>query len=156
MTDLATYLDDQLEDLEPPYESPAHRRIGRALDQYGIPFFHRQPGLVYADGQHHIWRPDFTLPGYNGLVVEYAGTGPPQGNTYRQHREAVYAMNQIPAVFVYARDMSAPSWPETIIKQIRETGSREYEASALVYSTTLAVQPTGAPSGLRRPGGEYR
>jgi len=71
-------LEDRLTDLDPPYESEQERQIGRMLDQYGIPFFYRQPTIVYQDGQNELWKPAFTLPSYGGLVVDYApGSGQP-------------------------------------------------------------------------------
>jgi len=33
----------------------------------------RYPTLVYDWGRYRTWHPDFTLPSYNGLIVEYAG-----------------------------------------------------------------------------------
>jgi len=69
----APRLEDRLGPLEPPYKSRGEAQVGRLLDRYGIPFFYEQPTLVLDRGRHRLWRPDFTLPDYNGLVVEYAG-----------------------------------------------------------------------------------
>ncbi len=39
-------LDDQLAELDPPYESEGEARIGHLLDKYGIPFFYRQATII--------------------------------------------------------------------------------------------------------------
>ena len=54
-------LEDTLTDLEPNYESEAERNIGRLLDQYGIPFFYKQPTVICNDGRNEIHRPSFSL-----------------------------------------------------------------------------------------------
>ena len=155
MTDSATYLDDQLEELEPPYESPAHRQIGRTLDQYGIPFFYRQPTLVYDDRSHHIWHPDFTLPRYNGLVVEYACAGQPNKDAYLQHRPDVYTLNQISAVLVYPGDMVRPGWQERIIERMAEVSMLPYGSDPTLYSA-MQVRPTKVYHEHPHFGGGYR
>lgn len=116
-------LDDLLEGLEPPYESPEHARIGRVLDRYGIPFFYRQSTLVYDRDKHRIWHPDFTLPGYNGLIVEYLS--PARQADYAvaaQRKHETYAANQIPAVFVSTLDLSSPAWPYRFLERVRRVG----------------------------------
>ena len=77
-------LEDRLGPLEPPYKSRGEAQIGRLLDRYGVPFFYEQPTLVYDTGRHHIWRPDFTLPTYGGLIVECAGVPSAPGPEYRE------------------------------------------------------------------------
>ena len=147
-------LEDEIEELEPQYESPAHRQIGRALDRYGIPFFYRQATLVYEDGRHRIRHPDFTLPGYNGLVVEYAGH--PNGDAYHQHRRDVYALNQIPAVFVYPADVSRPGWQGYLMDRIQHAGVRPYDASRTSYSPGVSGDAPALDSLLPGARGEYR
>jgi len=39
-------LEDMLTELDPPYESKEELKIGRTLDQYGIPFFYKQAMIV--------------------------------------------------------------------------------------------------------------
>ena len=157
MRETATDLDDQLEDLEPPYESQAHRQIGRAFDQYGIPFFYRQATLVYEDGQHHVWHPDFTLPGYNGLVVEYANAaGNPNQRAYLQRRQAAYAVNQIPAVLVYPKDLSGSGWQERLIQRVAEAGMPPYRNDLASYSAALPQQPPATRVLPSHTGSGYR
>jgi hypothetical protein len=64
-------LDEKLTELNPPYESKEELMIGRLLDQYGIPFFYKQPTIVYNQGKNEIWKPTFTLLSYGGLVIDY-------------------------------------------------------------------------------------
>ena len=54
-------LEDMLTELDPPYESKEELKIGRMLDQYGIPFFYEQATIIYDQGKNEIWKPAFTL-----------------------------------------------------------------------------------------------
>lgn len=104
-------LEDRLGPLEPPYKSRGEAQIGRLLDRYGIPFFYEQPTLVYDARRHHIWHPDFTLPTYGGMIVEYAGVPNVPGPEYLellQHKAAVYEANAIPAIFILPDDLGEP------------------------------------------------
>ena len=115
----ASRIEDRLGTLEPPYKSRGEAQIGRLLDRYGIPFFYEQPLIVLDQGRHRRWRPDFTLPHQNGLVVEYAGM--PDRPDYMagiRHKEKVYTANAVPAMFLYPRDLQGPQWPERIIDRI--------------------------------------
>jgi len=107
------------EALEPPYRSRGEAQVGRVLDRYGMPFFYEQPTLIYDRGRHRIWHPDFSLPTYNGLVVEYAGMmDVPDYARGIEHKGRVYAANEIPAVFVYPEDLAKPGWPEGLVESI--------------------------------------
>ena len=152
MREPSTDLDDQLEGLEPPYESPAHRQIGRALDRYGIPFFYRQPTLVYDGGSHHVYHPVFTLPGYNGLVIEYARAGQPDGDAHLRHRRDVHELNQIPAVFVSPDDMKKLDWQAGLVERVAEAGGPPYGGDPTPYSAMPAKVYHGHP----HVGGGYR
>ena len=114
-------LEDYLAQLEPPYKSRGEAQVGRLLDRYGIPFFYEQPLMVYDRGKNRIWLPDFTLPHYHDLVLEYAGM--PDQPDYRagiRHKKQVYQANEIPAMFVYPSDLSGPNWPERLYRKIEK------------------------------------
>lgn len=112
-------LDARIAALEPPYRSRGEAQVGRLLDRYGIPFFYEQPTLIYDRGRHRIWHPDFTLPTYNGLVVEYAGMMEvPDYARGIRHKQRAYAANGIPALFVYPTDLTGPAWPEHLYERI--------------------------------------
>jgi hypothetical protein len=99
-------LEDRLHPLEPPYRSRGEAQVGRLLDREQIPFLYEQPTLIYDRGRHRIWRPDFTLPTYGGLIVEYAGMmDVPDYAAGIEHKAATYRSNEIPAVFVYPEDL---------------------------------------------------
>ena len=127
----ASRIEDRLGDLEPPYRSRGEAQVGRLLDRYGIPFFYEQPLLVLDRGRHRIWYPDFALPGYDGLIMEYAGM--PDRPDYMagiRHKKQVYTANQIPAVFVYPDDLKGPRWPDEVIARIEARYAAAQQAVA--------------------------
>jgi len=115
-------LEEYLARLEPPYQSRGESQVGRFLDRYGIPFSYEQPLIVYDRGRHRIWHPDFTLPTYQGLIMEYAGM--PEIDDYMtgiRHKEHTYKANGIPALFVYPFDLKGPDWPGRLYERITAT-----------------------------------
>lgn len=122
-TPLRFELPDLIRSLEPPYRSRGEARVGRTLDRYGIPFFHEQPTLIYDRGRHRIWHPDFTLPTYNGVIIEYAGmVDVPDYAQGIEHKRQAYARNGIPAVFVYPENLLSPNWPDELVRGIEHAG----------------------------------
>lgn len=118
-------LEDRLDPLEPPYRSRGEAQVGRMLDQYGIPFFYEQPTLIYDRGHHRIWQPDFSLPTYDGLIIEYAGMMDiPDYAAGIRHKQRAYAANGIPAVFVYPEHLAAPGWPERLVERLHDVTDR--------------------------------
>ena len=82
--------------MEPPYEFRGQATIGRMLDRYNIPFFYKQPLLLWENQRRIIRRPDFTLPTYNNTVIEYILK--PDLSTGRAKR--LYKENNIAALFL--------------------------------------------------------
>ena len=115
----ASRLEERLDPLEPPYKSRGEVEIGRLLDRYGIPFFYEQPIVIQDRGKYELWRPDFTLPTCQGMIVEYASVSdsPEERNTIR-HRQDTYARNGIPALFVHPEDVGRPLWEKDLIHRI--------------------------------------
>ena len=140
-------LEDMVTDLDPPYETIEDLRIGRLLDQYGIPFFYRQATVVYDRGKNQIWYPTFTLVPYDGLVIDCvrdSGRGP---HDPIQQRKQAYGHNQIPAVVLNPADMKQPNWGRRLYGQIQQayrhhgeqmgyTPSREYDPNRLALGST--------------------
>ncbi len=133
--DIRTDLEDELSELDPPYRSHQEAQLGRMLDRYGIPFFYRQPLLVYDDGRHEIVKPAFTLPTYAGLVVEYADKA---DDIHRRHR--VYQTNGIAAVIVRQEELQGFRGPDNLLERI-ERAAKQYE-SLMRYPATSGVQPS--------------
>ena len=118
-------LEEQLKQLELPYKSRGEAQVGRLLDRYGVPFFYEHPTLIYDRGHHRVWHPDFSLPDYNGMIIEYAGM--PDVPDYMdgiRHKESTYQANGIPALFVYPQDLAGPNWPERLYERIQKTGDQ--------------------------------
>ena len=114
-------LEEVLAQLEPPYKSQGEAQVGRLLDRYGIPFFYEQPLMVYDWGTNRTWLPDFSLPHYHNLIIEYAGM--PDQPDYRagiRHKKQVYQANDIPAMFVYPSDLKGPIWSERLYQKIEK------------------------------------
>jgi len=105
--------------LQPQYESAGRAEIGRMLDEYGIPFFYKQATLICQDGRRRIWRPDFTLPTYDNIVIEYNGCIPDpavKGDVYKQ--------NNIAALFLDQSDLAGPDWQQRLYDRLQELYSQ--------------------------------
>lgn len=102
--------------LQPQYDSKGQETIGRMLDEYRIPFFYKDPLLVWEDGDRRIKRPDFTLPTYNNTVIEYAPV--PDGTAKRDSR--VYRENNIAALFLKDSDLAEPNWQQELYEKLEE------------------------------------
>lgn len=132
-------LEEAIRALEPPYRSRGEAQVGRLLDRYGIPFFYEQPTLVYDHGRHRVWHPDFSLPGYGSMIIEYAGM--PDVQEYRQRverKQQVYKANGIPAVFVYPDDLTGPVWAEALYHRIEQAGRQ----AAQIGQGVAGYEPT--------------
>ena len=94
-------------------------QVERLLDRYGVPFAHEAPTAVHDRGRYRIWHPDFTLPTCGNLVGEYAGMmDVPDYAAGIHHKARAYARNGIPAMFVYAQDISGRDWPAALMAKI--------------------------------------
>ena len=112
-------LEDRLGSREPPYRSRGEAQVGRLLDRYGIPFVHEQPTPIYDRRRQRVWHPDFALPAYGGLLVEYAGMMDiPEYAKGIRHKRRAYARNGRRVLFVYPRDLRGPAWPERLMERI--------------------------------------
>ena len=103
--------------LQPEYQSAGQAQIGRMLDNYQIPFFYREPHLVWENGQRTIRRPDFTLPTYDNAVIEYTRR---DGHAIDRKKE-LYRQNQITALFLHESDLAAPNWQRRLYDRLEET-----------------------------------
>jgi len=102
--------------LKPDYESKGRETTARMLDEYGIPFFYKDPLLVWEDGQHKIRHPDFILPTYNNTVIEYISR-PDQAAARRKN---VYRENHIAALFLDESDLTRPNWQQQLYDKLEE------------------------------------
>ena len=113
-------IDEKLTELDPPYESKEELMIGRLLDQYGIPFFYKQPTIVYNQDRNEIWKPTFTLLSYGGLVIDYIpNTGNDNANQIDIKRQ-IYKYNQIPATVLGPPDLDKPNWQKTLYDKLTQ------------------------------------
>jgi hypothetical protein len=113
-------LEDMLKELDPPYESKEELKIGRVLDQYGIPFFYRQATIIYDQGKNEIWKPAFTLYPHGGLVIDYVPDKEQSHKDEILRREQAYRYNQIPAVLFGPKDITKPKWEELLYEKIEQ------------------------------------
>jgi hypothetical protein len=139
----STALERRLEPLEPPYKSTEEAQIGRMLDRYGVPFFYMQERLVYESGAYRIQRPDFTLPWYNGLVINYIGDADSaRHENSPEYRRQLYIENAIPAVFLGPADLTRPSWEEGLYARLQRAGEEALRSMDL-YGPTRYRPVTG-------------
>ena len=102
--------------LEPDYESKNHSQIAHMLDQYGIPFYYKQPLLLWENQRRTVVRPDFTLPTYNNAVIEYA-SNPKKADGVKK----LYDENNIASIVLSDRDFAKPAWDESLYGRLEET-----------------------------------
>ena len=128
-------LEERLARLEPPYKSKGEAQIGRLVDRYGIPFFYEHPLIVYDRGKNRTWHPDFTLPTYEGLLIEYVGM--PEVDDYMtgiRHKQRAYQANGISALFVYPEDLTGPSWPSRLYEKLDQARHQPIVPGAQNYT----------------------
>jgi len=114
-------LENMLTELDPPYEWKEELAIGRMLDQYGIPFFYKQPTIIYAQGKNEVWHPTFTLSRYGGFVIDYMAE--PFGQDQRDSvlkRQEIYNYNQIPSVVLGPKYLDKAIWRELLYKKLEQ------------------------------------
>jgi hypothetical protein len=117
-------LDEMMTDLDPPYESREELKIGRLLDQYGIPFFYKQATIVYDQGQNRIAKPSFTLLGHGGAVIDYVAAAEQQ---QLLQREQLYRYNQIPAVVVGPPDLDKSNWDANLYRKLQSISRQPFD-----------------------------
>ena len=115
-------------------------QVERLLDRYGVPFAHEAPTAVHDRGRYRTWHPDFTLPSYGNLVVEYAGMmDVPDYAMGIEHKRYAYRINHIPVLFVYPSDITGPNWSPRLMAKIRqacEHHSQDHGHSGAIARTT--------------------
>jgi hypothetical protein len=102
--------------LDPEYESEGQEKIGQMLDEYRIPFFYKNPILLWEDDERRIRRPDFTLPTYNNTVIEYA----PVSDEASKRDSHIYTENRIAALFLQDSDLTGPDWQQKLYDKLEE------------------------------------
>ena len=117
-------LEDMLTELDPPYETMDELKVGRMLDQYGIPFFYKQPAIIYNEGKNEVWKPSFTMFSYGGAVIDYV-PGSEEGQI--PIRKKLYRYNQIPAVVVGPKDLGRPHWEASLYERLEKAYQRAFD-----------------------------
>ena len=119
-------LADMLTELDPPYESKEELQIGRMLDQYGIPFFYKQPTIVYDGKANEVHKPSFTIFSYGGTVIDYiAGS-----DEDRMHRQQLYRYNQIPAVVLGPKSLTGNNWQQSLYEKLQQASRQPADLTA--------------------------
>lgn len=125
-------IEDQLDILDPPYQTNQELKIGHVLDQYGIPFFYKQPTVVMdpQTKQNEIRKPSFTLPQYGCSIIEYTA------NTQDQDKIVqTYRYNMIPAAVLGPANLDQPNWQQDLYQRIeKELKMPEYSLAQLLKS----------------------
>ena len=116
-----------LTELDPPYESKEELKVGRMLDQYGIPFFYRQATIIYDQGKNEVWKPSFTVYPYGGLVIDYVPGSEQRQNDEFLRKERIYRYNQIPAVLLGPKDLTEPDWEAMLYGEIEKTYRKAFD-----------------------------
>lgn len=115
MRTITPTLDDRVAQSRHRFESKEKAAIAQTLENYGIPFFYKQPTLVNESGQKTIEYVDFFLPTYNGLAIDYVVDT--KSKIYL-HKEQVYTQNRMQAVLITRRDLYKRDWQSTLYKKL--------------------------------------
>jgi len=110
-------LEDMLGYLDPLYETKQQVQVGHMLDKYRIPFFYKQATIVYDQGENRIEYPAFSLPTYNGTIVDYIADA--QSKEYHA-AEKLYRYNQIHAVLLTQNDLENRDWQENLYEKLEQ------------------------------------
>ena len=115
-------LTDLLDEPDPPYESREELKIGRMLDQYGIPFFYKQPTVILNRNSNEIWYPGFTLPHYGGIIIDYI-----EQQRQAAERINIYRYNQTPVTILGPKDLDKSNWQELLYGKLEQSYRRLIE-----------------------------
>jgi len=98
-------------------------KIGRMLDQYGIPFFYKQPTVIMnqQDKQNEIYTPSFTLPQYACSIIDYL-----KDETHIPNRIQIYKYNHISATVLGPKDLENPTWQHQPYTQLQQPPRDNY------------------------------
>jgi hypothetical protein len=120
-----------------PFRSRGEAKVANMLDRYGIPFIYEQPTIIHDRGRWRAWRPDFTLPDYNNLILEYAGMmDNPDYAKGIAHKRRAYRRNNLPALFIYPRQIRSRDWEKRLYERIQYTANQSsYSAPIKPYSS---------------------
>jgi DNA helicase-4 len=106
-----------------PYKSWGEEQIARLLERNDICFQYEYPLALLDDGKLRIYYPDFRLPDYGGLIIEYFGLkGDPSYDSQSRHKTDLYKQAGIEAILL-DRDSLRGDWPTRIVSAI-ETNLR--------------------------------
>ena len=114
--DASPALEDRLVGPDYPYESKEEAAIAEMLDNYGIPFFYKQPTLVIENGKRCITYADFFLPTYNGVAIDYIIES---NSAIFRRKKNVYQDNQIPAVLISRKYMQRSDWQKKLFNRLQ-------------------------------------
>jgi hypothetical protein len=130
---------DLLDDLDPPYESLDELRIGRVLDRYEIPFFYKQPTIVYHEGKNEIIKPSFTMFSCGGTIIDYLQESTPEKQL---EKTELYQYNRIPAVVLGPQDLGHRGWDQKLYNSLKSVYQERFDPMAYVsQDVRIAEQP---------------
>jgi hypothetical protein len=112
---------------EPQFRSRGEEKVAGMLDRYHIPFVYEMPTIIFDRNRHHVWRPDFTLPEHNYLILEYAGMMDiPDYAKGIEHKRRAFRRNHKPAVFIYPHQIRARDWERKLYERIEYAAQQPY------------------------------
>jgi hypothetical protein len=104
-----------------PYKSWGEEQIARLLQRNDICFQYEYPVALIDDGHVRIFYPDFRLPEYGGMIIEYFGVqGDHAYDKQSRRKQNLYQQAGIEAILL-TRDSLRGDWPTKIIGQIEDT-----------------------------------
>jgi hypothetical protein len=103
----------------PCFRSYGELRVARTLLNYNIPFYYEEPVKVNFCGKENIWHPDFLLPTFNYLLVEFAGIkNDPDYEAKLYNKICAYEQDGIPLAIIRPYEMDDYGWRAVIIAKL--------------------------------------
>ena len=119
-------LEEAIEDIRQIIDTKPESAIGSVLDAYGIPFYYKEPTIVYEQGENKLIYPAFTIPDYGPAIVDYMKES--YGDKYKYKKE-LYEQNQMPVVLITPEYLKNPVWQQQLYQQLNNisTQSAQYQ-----------------------------
>jgi hypothetical protein len=122
---------------EPIYKSEGERKISKFLKSSNIIFYYENPTLVKEDNKLRIFYPDFTLPEFGNVLIEYFGVRGDQDYINGTIRKKKIYSNGYDMIPVYPKTLKG-NWKKYIVYSIDDILKRKYDYCRKMFKNCIA------------------